>query len=304
MALLDDVELSLPQILLVVVVIVGLLTLLVAGSTSSQAFGTFNSAWDGSSGVRSAAADTGVDVEVVTETTPYETAGPETVAIVLAPTEPYNATDISRLRSFLERGGTLIVAEDIGQGGNRVLSRLGGEVRFDGRVVADQRHHGPTTDMPLATNVTQSQYTAGVDSVMLNRGTVLTNTSNATVLVSTSEFAYLDRNGNDELDEDETIQTYPVAAVESVGDGRIITVSDPSVFINAMQSRADNAVFLRALVGGSNEVLLDYSHAGEQPPVRAALLWLRRTPLALVSIGVVGLAVVARATRTRDRESP
>jgi hypothetical protein len=290
--------LSKPQVLLVVLVLVGLLTLVAAGSTSSQAFGVFNGGWDGSSNVRSAVVDTGADVEVTTETTRYDEAGPGTVAVVLAPTEPYTEAERARVRAFLDRGGTLVVAEDVGSGGNRLLSALGAEMRFDGRVVADQRHHGPSVDMPLATNVSESPYTRGVDGVMLNRGTVLTATRNATVVVRTSEFAYLDRDVDGEVDDNETLGTYPVVGVESVGGGTVVAVSDPSVFINAMQSRASNAAFLTGLVGDADRVLLDYSHTGSQPPVRAAVLWLQRTPVALTALGMVGIVSVTLVART------
>jgi hypothetical protein len=279
-----------------VLVVVGLVTLAYAGSTSSEAFGTFNAAWDGASGVRAAADDTGGSVEVITRTTSYTETGAGTTAIVLAPEERYSQADVERIRGFVDRGGTVVVAEDFGGGGNRLLTRLGAEVRFDGRLVADQRHHGPTTEMPRATNVSETPYTTGVDGVMLNRGTVLTNTTNATVLVRTSEFAFLDADGDGEVD-DEPLRSYPVAATEPVGTGTVVAVSDPSVFINAMQERASNAAFLQALIGDADRVLLDYSHAGAQPPVRAALLWLQRTPVALALVGLLGVALVARVAR-------
>jgi hypothetical protein len=297
-------SISLPQVLLVVLVVVGVLTVVVAGSTSSQPFGTFNAAWDGSSGVRAAASDAGGNVDVLTETTPYAEAGADATAIVLAPTERYSSADAERLRGFLDRGGTIVVAEDVGDGGNRLLARLGADVRFDGRIVVDQRHHGPTVEMPLATNVSASSYTTDVDSVMLNRGTVLTNTADATVFVHTSAFAFLDADGDRTLDRNESLGTYPVAAAESVGGGTVVAVSDPSVFINAMQDRASNAAFVRALAD-TEEVLIDHSHTGAQPPVRVALLWLRRTPGALAVVGVVGLTVVHWVGQSGvfDRES-
>jgi hypothetical protein len=165
-------------------------------------------------------------------------------------------------------------------------------MRFDGRLVADQRHRGPTPEMPVATNVTRSQYTNGVESVMLNHGTVLTNTTEDTVLVRTSGFAYLDENGDGAIG-NATLQQYPVVAAEPVGSGVVIAVSDPSIFINTMQERESNAAFVRGLVGDADRVFLDYSHTSAQPPVHAALLWLRRTPVALTAFGTIGLALVA-----------
>jgi hypothetical protein len=146
--------------------------------------------------------------------------------------------------------------------------------------------------MPVATNVTRSQYTNDVDSVMLNHGTVLTNTTKDTVLVRTSRFAYLDENMDGSIG-NATLQQYPVVVAEPVGSGVVIAVSDPSIFINTMQERESNAAFVRGLVGDADRVFLDYSHTSAQPPVHAALLWLRRTPMALAALGTVGLTLVA-----------
>jgi hypothetical protein len=145
--------------------------------------------------------------------------------------------------------------------------------------------------MPVATNVVTSQYTRGVGTVMLNYGTVLTNTTDENVIVRTSRFAYLD----EDLDGDvggAPLQQYPIAAVEPLGSGTVIAVSDPSIFVNAMQDRASNAAFVRGLVDGAGQVILDYSHADPLPPISAALLWLRRTPLALAAVGVIGVVFV------------
>jgi hypothetical protein len=287
----------LPQLLLFVLLVVGLITILVAGATSSSAFSTFNPGWDGASGVRSAAAETGASVDVLTDTAPYAEADRATVVFILAPVESYSPRDRDELRAFLRRGGTIIVAEDFGDGGNSMLASLGATVRFDGRLVADQRRHGPGIDMPVAPNVTASPYTGGVDALMLNRGTVLTNTTDATILVRTSEFAYLDQDIDGNID-GAPLRQYPVVAAESIGDGTVIAVSDPSVFINSMQRRASNAAFVRGLVGSADRVLLDYSRAGGQPPIQSALLWVRRTPSALAGIGLGCTAVIAYLSRT------
>jgi hypothetical protein len=57
------------------------------------------------------------------------------------PTERCSSADVARLGSRLRRGGTVVVAEDVDDGGNRLLTRLGVDdsegaetvgVRFDG----------------------------------------------------------------------------------------------------------------------------------------------------------------------------
>lgn len=281
-----------PRALLAALVAVCLLTLVVAGATSTSAFGAFNSQWDGASSVRAAAETTGAEPTVALETTAYAEQEPnETVAFVIAPSETYTDAELSRMRQFVQAGGTLVVAEDFTPRGDELLAGVGADARFDGRLVRDMRYHGPTTAMPTATNVSEQFSATGVNSVMLNHGTVVDvpNESNATTLISTSEYSYLDVNDNGQPDDGEPFRSYPVVVAENVGEGRVVTVSDPSVFINAMQDRADNRAFTEQLVSGHDTVVLDYSHADSQPPIRSALILLRGSPLVQVGVGLVGL---------------
>lgn len=288
-----------PRTLVVALVGALVLTVVFVGSTSTAAFGVYNPSWDGASGVQSVVGETSAESRVVMDTNAY--AGVEanaTVAFVVSPTEAYDDAAISRLRDFVRAGGTLIVAEDFGAEGNEILHGVGAQTRFDGRLVRDPRNHGPTTAMPTV-EVTNSSRLSGTDAVMLNHGTVL-EPENATVLAETSEFAYIDRDGDGEMDGNESFRTYPVAAGESVGEGRVVAVSDASVFINAMRDRSSNEAFIRALVDGQETVLLDYSHASTAPPLQVALVWLRSTPLAQSGMGLGSLAVVFLWHRRRS----
>ncbi|RDI69688.1 DUF4350 domain-containing protein [Halopelagius longus] len=281
-----------PRALLVALVAVCAVSLLFAGTMSSAAFGAFNAGWDGSSTVRDTAKEAGATPTVALETTAYAEADPsETVAFVVAPDDEYTDAEAERLRTFVEEGGTLVVAEDYGTVGNDLLADIGAETRFDGRTVRDLRHHGPTTAMPEATNVSDAETTDGVESIMLNYGTVLTG-ANGTVLVRTSSYAYLDTDDDGEADEGEPFRSYPVVAAEEVGSGRVVAVSDPSLFINTMQKRADNPRLVSGLVGDRETVLLDYSHSESQPPIRVALIHLRDSSAAQVGLGLFGLLVV------------
>jgi hypothetical protein len=281
-----------PRALLVALVGVCLLALVVAGATSSSAFGAFNAQWDGSSSVRSAAETTDAQPTIILETTAYSEYDPNgTVAFVIAPSEPYTSAELARMRQFVQAGGTLIVAEDFEPQGDELLSGVGADARFDGRLVRDMRYHGPTTAMPTATNVSERFSATGVGSVMLNHGTVVSvpNESNATTLVATSEYSYLDVNDDGQPNDGEPFRSYPVVVAEDVGEGRVLAVSDPSIFINAMQERADNRAFTERVVRGYDTVVLDYSHADSQPPIRSAFILLRGSPLVQVGVGLVGL---------------
>ncbi|WP_255150047.1 DUF4350 domain-containing protein [Halorarius halobius] len=285
-------DLSYPTVLLVALCLAIGLAVVVAASTSSASFGAYNAEWNGASELEAQATAVGSDADIVRNTTAYTESEPdETVALVLSPDRPYTPAETARIRRFVRDGGTLVVAEDYGDGGNRLLDAVGARARVDGRSVRDERYNYRSPELPVARNVSEHPLTEGVDRLTLNHGTVL-NASNATVLVRTSEYAYLDANDNDAIDETESLESRPVAAVESVGEGRVVTVSDPSLFINAMLERSGNQQFTRNLFERGDRVLLDYSHTAGVPPLALALLVIREQALLQVALGLGGVAAV------------
>ena len=292
--------LSLPQLLLAAYAVLTVIALVYAASTSSAAFGLYNSQWDGAGELRGVAADTGTNVTVGTNVSQYPTTdADDTVAVVLSPTEPYSPSERSRVAAFVRNGGTLVVAEDYRPHGNSLLAAVGADARFDGRPVYDNRNYYRNSSFPEATPAGDYPETAGVDTVVLNYGTTV-SAGDATPLVNTSEYAYLDTNGNAELDDDEQLASRPVVTSESVGDGRVVAVSDPSVFLNAMLERGDNRQFVRNLIGGHDTALLDYSHADSLPPVAAAVLAVQRSDALLLLCGVVVVGTLFAFDRRLD----
>lgn len=250
----------------------------VAASTSDAAFGAYNPAWDGTADLRATAAGDDVEPRIVRETATYDEFEPsETTAIVISPDRPYTEEEVQRLRAFVENGGRLVVADDFGNHSNDLLADLGADARLDGRLLRDEENHFRAPALPRATNVSNSSTVSGVDQLTLNYATVV-QPNGATVLVASSPFGYLDENRNGTLDDDEVLEEYPVVTTEAVGNGTVIVVSDPSVFINSMQEQSDNRAFARRMMENSSTVALDYSHSEQLPPLRFALLELRETP--------------------------
>ncbi|OYR56619.1 DUF4350 domain-containing protein [Halorubrum halodurans] len=299
---------ALPQLVLYALALVVAVALVVAASTTTAAFGAYNVEWDGTSDFREVA-DRESDARVVLETSAYETADPDdAVAVALAPTEAYGENDSRYVREFVAAGGTLVVADDVGPHGDRLLGDVGATMRFDGARLRDERSYYRAPSLPVATNVAESPYTVGVGQLTLNGATAVefanstavgneTPATNATAIVTTSPFGYLDRNATGALSPDDELGRYPVVAVESVGDGRVIAVGDPSVFINAMLTEPDNEAFATALLEAGDRTLLDYSHAGDQPPLAVALLEFRSSPAAQVAFGLFGVAAIWRYGR-------
>ncbi|MDT3435457.1 DUF4350 domain-containing protein [Haloarcula sp. 1CSR25-25] len=293
-------SLTLPQLLLAAYTGLTVVALVYAASTSSAAFGAYNSQWDGAGELRSVAADTGTNVTVGTNVSQYPTTDADgTVAVVLSPEKPYAPSERSRVAEFVQNGGTLVVAEDYRPHGNTLLAAVGADARFDGRTVYDNRNYYRNSSFPEATPVSEAPETAGIDTVVLNYGTTV-RAGNATTLVNTSEYAYLDTNGNAELDGGEQLASRPIVTSEPVGEGRVIAVSDPSIFVNAMLERGDNRQFVRNLIGAHRAALLDYSHASSVPPVAAAVLAVQRSDALLLLCGVVLVGVLLAFDRRLD----
>lgn len=290
-------DVNYPRAVLAGLVVATALALGVVASTSGAAFGAYNSAWDGASDLREIGSETGATVEIGRNVSAYGVGDPnETVAVVLSPDRPYTPGEADRLRRFVEAGGTLLVAEDIGPHGNVLLAATGASARFDGGLLRDERNYYRAPALPEAGNVSEHRLTETVDALTLNYGTPILP-GNATTLVRTSAFGYVDRNRNGTLDDAETLRSYPVATVESVGGGRVIAVGDPSLLINAMVEREGNRAFVANVLGTGDRVLLDYSHTADIPPLSLALLVLRESPLLQVLVGTLGIGTIGLWTR-------
>ncbi len=281
-----------PQPILLALCIVTGIALVFAASTSTVAFGTYNPSWDGAAELREIAETTGAEPKIVRNTSQYTNVpSNNTLAVILSPETTYGSSDIDRVRAFVRNGGTLLVAGDFGSHTNALLAGVGATARIDGALLRDERYNYRSPALPVARNVSEHPLTRGVEHLTLNYGTAV-QPGNATVLVSTSPYAYRDINRNGNLDTGESLDTWPVATVEEAGKGRIIVVGDPSMFINTMLDRSGNRAFVRTIFSGHERVLLDYSHAGQLPPLSVALLVLRDTPLFQFLFGMLGIAVI------------
>lgn len=303
-----------PRAVLLGLLVVVNLALVGAATTSGAPYGPYNGAWDGSSEARTLATEESA-VTLAHSTVSYEEARPaDTVAVIVAPQRRYGPTDLARVRSFLGQGGTLVVAADDNRT-NRLLDELDVTVRIDGQPVRDEQEHYRAPSLPVATEVSDHPLTADVDGLTLNHGTVLNVSKTGErpgveewtgeYLINTSGFGYVDRNGNEELDDDEILRERPVAVTEPVGSGQVVVISDASVFTNAMLDREGNEQFLRNVVGSSETVLLDYARGHPLPPLLYALLVIRSAPLVQFGLGALalgGVVVWARGLPEAVRE--
>jgi hypothetical protein len=261
-------------------------------STSGVAYDPYNYDWDGGSDLRDRASMNGTEATVALSTSEYDT-GPaeESAAIILGPGTEYSAGERARIASFVSQGGTLVVATETNES-SAFLADLGLTVQIDGRPVRDDQHNLNAAAFPRAINVSSHPVVDGVDALTLNHGTVL-DPGSATPLVNTSTVAYLDENRNGELDATERLAARPVAALEQVGNGEVVVVSDASVFTNAMLDERGNDQLLENAVTDHERIILDYSQQGSLPPLNYAFLVIRKAPLVQVLGGFAGIVAIA-----------
>lgn len=276
-----------PRAVLLVVLLGANVALVGAMSSSSTPYGPYNGEWDGTSDLRQTS---GVDTRVAISTSVYETVdATEATAFVLAPQRAYGPIATARVRQFVRRGGTLVVATE-STATNDWLAALGGSARVDEGLVRDEQSNYRSPALPVATNVSAHPLVEGVDQLTLNYARTI-RPNGSTVLVRTAPTAYLDRDDDGAFDANESVGSYPVATVDRLGAGRLVLVSDASVFTNALATREGTRAFVDTLAGSGETVILDNSHAAPLPPLSYAQVVLRTTPLAQFGlvVGVFGL---------------
>jgi hypothetical protein len=285
-------EWSNPTRLTVAFGVVLTVALLIAAGTSTTAFGAYNTAWDGTSNLRSVAESTGTDAYIAQNVSAYSMATPQTtVALIIAPDNAYQPQETAQIGRFVRQGGTLVVAEERVAPTNPLLTALSAEARIGGPPLRDARYHYRSPAAPQARALSNDSLMANVSALTLNHGTAVEQ-GNTTVLANTSEYAYLDTNRNQELDQSEPVTQYPVLTSEAVGEGRVIVIGDSSLFINEMLEQSGNRQFVHNLFARHETLLLDYSHTATLPPLVQGLLLLRQTPFLQFLGGGLGVLII------------
>lgn len=296
---------SVPDVAAVVFAVVVGAVLVYAASTTGGALAPFNPSWEGTSELRTVADDAGAETTVLEDVEEYDELDAEGTLVLVIGVGDYDTDERERIRAFVERGGTVLIADASGENADPLLESIGASTRIDGDPLRDERHYYRSPSLPVATETADHPYTNDSESLTLNHGTAL-EPGEATVVVRSSRFAYLDRNRNDALDSDDELGSYPVATVEGIGTGEVIVVSDSSAFTNVMMERPENRAFVASVFGAHDQVVLDVSQRGDTPILITALMALRESSALQLLFGgglIAGLALLARRPGIVDRLS-
>ena len=268
------------------VVLMLILAILVWFFPSREDFRTENPFWNGTKEISS-----GYPISPL-ESLSNLPSSPQGSTLILIPYLQFSPAELEALDSFITRGGTLILADDYGYG-NQILEYLGLKARFSGQALLDPLSNYKNERFPQISYLKSSYLTSNIDNLVFNHATCLTDIEATDVLALSSSFSFLDLNGNREWQEGEPTGPLPVISHHNLGNGEIILVSDPSLFINSMETMASNDKFIQnmAAITESN-LLIDQSHL---PPsnlhqTKNLLTYIRG--LFITPLGTLGLVIL------------
>ena len=203
--------------------------------------------------------------------------------LILAPEGSFTEDDINRLRTHLEGGGAVIIADKEGRA-NPLLSALGSSIRVQpGNLSSLERGHADPRLFRVQTAGNSSLF-AGIETLLVNRPAAV---QGGEPLLETSLLAWDDTTGDGRPGGTETFKRRAICARE----GDITVLGDPSLFINAMLP--ENPEFIENL--RKQSVLIDAAHSGTgtRNPIINTLTWIQATPLARAAIAALVILPVA-----------
>ena len=178
-----------------------------------------------------------------------------TLLLIIGLERAYTSLEKNAIIEFVKQGGNLLLADDFGYG-NTIAKEFG--VGFTNYKLYD-RNYEKNTAFIKATATTPF----GKRTVLLNEPSTLFNVGESFLILSSGEDSFIDKNGNELEDSDEGGGNFPLCVFTEYGDGRVILISDPGLFINNMLSRYENRAFaldlIKMLLPSGGEVIFDES---------------------------------------------
>lgn len=270
-----------------IVIVALVLSLQILGS-SKEDFSTYNAQWDGCSRLQDFSASP--ENRQVFSAFSLNDLGEKDrgVLVVLNPDNGVSVTqsDIANIQAFVQKGGSLLLADDFGNA-NALLDglALGHTVRFNQSLLVDEMRNWAGSAFPIISVSAPSKVTADVHRIDFNYGTTLdvnstSQPANAQVLAKSGPSSNLTAAPqNVEASQNGTgakTGGLPVLMSFDYGDGKIMLLSDPSVFANGMLEKGDNAqLYVNIIANLTNgdptaPIIFDESHRMQQPVLAVA----------------------------------
>lgn len=185
----------------------------------------------------------------------------KTAIFIIGVERRYSEDEVNALIDFINKGGRVVVADDFGYG-NSIAAYF--KARFLGGHLWDKNYIKNPKFVQVTVNPISSEEFYFSGRIILNEATALELSNEYAIFARSSENSWVDMDDDGRFDPyKERYKAYPVGAYVRIGDGLIVLISDPSIFINDMVDKGDNLRFIKELThfllpeGG--EVIFDES---------------------------------------------
>lgn len=211
----------------ITLLLIASLILLVHVSTTGEEFSRYNVGWTGTSGFFST-----LDRHTTeTITRPQELAGYKNATLLLiAPDHRFTSEEGALYRDFVVRGNTLFLADDFGTG-TTLLQTMGSSIVIQQGNLSSVDRAYDDASMVVVSPVGENRFVPVGSSLVLNQAASL---SGGEPLLNTSVFSWVDEIPDRALGSGEVLGMFTVMAQETIGDGTLYVLADPSIFINGM----------------------------------------------------------------------
>lgn len=190
--------------------------------------------------------------------------------IIIGPSSDFSKEEGRFVHDLLSSGGKVLLADDIGRG-NQLLGMLNTTSRFSSGKMVDLSFM-KKAEFAVASEMGDHSITAGITSVLLNHPSIVIPSPYSRQLMGSSSSSWIDSNENLLNDEDEVQGPFSLLTIEGYGKGELILLSDPSIMINNMLPRMDNALLVQNILShitdNRSTVVIDESHRDTTDPVR------------------------------------
>jgi len=216
--------------------------LLIFTSIASASYADYdisNTNWNGISEIYKYTKNLGYSTDTVDD---FESAlsQKDVVLIVLYPqSQKYS----KELKNFVENGGSLLLADDFGNGNEVLSDALLFPISFGKGQVCDMENNYKKSIAPIV-RVKNHPVTYGVKTIVTNHPTYIFPPSSEDIAFFYPT-SFIDSNLNGRKDQNEKSGEYSFARALNIGKGRVIVLSDPSIFINEMIDLGDNRLFYK-----------------------------------------------------------
>ncbi len=249
-------------------------------------FSIYNTQWNGCSRLAMETYETGKFTPLLSYNTStltpiqysfvdYECSPQNTSICIIGPQKSFTRQDADYIHWFLTNGGIVFLADDFGSA-NTLLQQLNTTTRISNKLLLDFSFEKNVSFVVLYNFQQDRQFiTQNLSRILTNYPSSLNVSQNATILVNSSNFSWLDTTYNGKYDTEEEKGPYPLLSIENYERGTLIVCSDPSIFINSMRPYADNLLFIEqmlvSLTKDRDSIIIDESHRDVAVPFTVAV---------------------------------